>query len=344
MVDRKAAANLLYLPLDKLMQQARRPAPRRAAPAAPRARAAATPAGSVDVRSRDGRAQPRPRIARPGERDDEPHWPRHRRLSLLALMLLSSTLFIVDQRQYAIVFALGEIKEVISEPGLNFKLPPPFQNVRLPRQAHPDARHPEPTASSPPRRRASLVDCVRQVAHHRRRASTTSATAATRCRARDAPDARSCTAALQRRVHQAHRARRVSGERDKIMERRARQGSTDDAKRIGVEIVDVRLKRVDLSPDITESVYRRMESERKRVANELRSTGAAEAREDPRRRRPAARGDPRRGLSRRAEDQGRGRREGVRDLRRGVRRRTASSTRSTAASRRTARASAARAT
>ena len=49
--------------------------------------------------------------------------------ALVALMLLSSMLFIVDQRQYAAVYALGEIKEVITEPGLKFKLPPPFQNV-----------------------------------------------------------------------------------------------------------------------------------------------------------------------------------------------------------------------
>ena len=43
--------------------------------------------------------------------------------------VLSSTVFVVDQRQYAIVFALGEVKQVINEPGLHFKLPPPFQNV-----------------------------------------------------------------------------------------------------------------------------------------------------------------------------------------------------------------------
>ncbi|OYU73401.1 MAG: protease modulator HflC, partial [Burkholderiales bacterium PBB5] len=49
--------------------------------------------------------------------------------ALLALMLLASTLFVVDQRQLAVVYALGEIKEVVSEPGLKFKLPPPFQNV-----------------------------------------------------------------------------------------------------------------------------------------------------------------------------------------------------------------------
>ncbi len=50
-----------------------------------------------------------------------------------------------------------------------------------------------------------------------------------------------------------------------------------NARAIGVEIVDVRLKRVDLPPEVSESVYRRMETERKRVANELRSQGAAEA-------------------------------------------------------------------
>ena len=48
---------------------------------------------------------------------------------VVALLILSSTIFVVDQRRYAIVFALGEIREVISEPGLHLKLPPPFQNV-----------------------------------------------------------------------------------------------------------------------------------------------------------------------------------------------------------------------
>ena len=48
---------------------------------------------------------------------------------LVVLALLSSTLFVVDQRQYAVVYTLAEIKEVITEPGLNFKLPPPFQSV-----------------------------------------------------------------------------------------------------------------------------------------------------------------------------------------------------------------------
>jgi membrane protease subunit HflC len=68
----------------------------------------------------------------------------------------------------------------------------------------------------------------------------------------------------------------VSGEREQIMSR-VRQKTEQDLQRIGVEIIDVRLKRVDLPPDVSESVYRRMEAERKRIANELRSTGAADA-------------------------------------------------------------------
>ena len=48
---------------------------------------------------------------------------------LVLLALLSSMLFVVDQRQFGVVYALGQVKEVISEPGLKFKLPPPLQNV-----------------------------------------------------------------------------------------------------------------------------------------------------------------------------------------------------------------------
>src|SRR6185369_5359811 len=67
----------------------------------------------------------------------------------------------------------------------------------------------------------------------------------------------------------------VSGERDRIMTVVAEKVD-QDVRRIGVGIVDVRLKRVDFVPEISSDVYRRMESERKRVANELRATGQAE--------------------------------------------------------------------
>ena len=68
----------------------------------------------------------------------------------------------------------------------------------------------------------------------------------------------------------------VSGERDKIMEQ-MREKADADARKIGVQIVDVRVKRVELPTEVSDAVYRRMEAERKRVANELRSEGSAEA-------------------------------------------------------------------
>jgi membrane protease subunit HflC len=68
----------------------------------------------------------------------------------------------------------------------------------------------------------------------------------------------------------------ISGERGKVMDAiRAKVGA--EAKQIGADIVDVRLKRVDYADQINNAVYDRMKSERARVANELRSTGAAES-------------------------------------------------------------------
>jgi membrane protease subunit HflC len=104
----------------------------------------------------------------------------------------------------------------------------------------------------------------------------------------------------------------VSGERDKIMEV-LRTKADADARKIGVEVLDVRLKRVDFPLEISESVYRRMDAERKRVANELRATGNAESekiRADADKQREVILAS----LSRRAKDQGRGRCQGFRDV------------------------------
>jgi membrane protease subunit HflC len=68
----------------------------------------------------------------------------------------------------------------------------------------------------------------------------------------------------------------ISEQREQVM-LGIKKKVADDTADIGIEIVDVRLKRVDLLAEISDSVYRRMEAERKRVANELRSTGAAES-------------------------------------------------------------------
>src|SRR6267143_1474969 len=127
---------------------------------------------------------------------------------VIAAALFRLCAFIVDQKHYAIVFELGHINRVISEPGLHFKLPPPFQNVET-------------------------LD--------------------------------------KRTVNDI-----TSRERDKAMEE-IRVSVQDRVKDLGVTIVDVRLKRVDFIPEASESIFHRMESERKRVANEQRSNGAADA-------------------------------------------------------------------
>ena len=187
--------------------------------------------------------------------------------------LASSALFIVDQRQHAIVFQLGEVVDVKTSPGLYFKIPL-VQNVRYfeSRIMTMDTVEPERFITS--EKKNVLVDLfvkwrIVDVKQYYISVRGDEMLAQTRL-------AQTVNSSMRdefgnRTVHDV-----VSGERDKIMEI-MRQKADTDARKIGVEVVDVRLKRVDLPQEVSESVYRRMEAERKRVANELRSTGAAES-------------------------------------------------------------------
>lgn len=189
------------------------------------------------------------------------------------LVLFVATVFTVDQRQYAIVFQLGEIREVISEPGLNFKLPL-IQNVRFYDKRILTLDSPEPERFITAEKKPVLVDsyvkwCIHDVKQFYISVSGDESVARTRL-------SQTVNSGLReefgkRSVHDV-----VSGEREKIMAEVLKKADAD-ARSIGVQIVDVRLKRVDFPQEVSESVYRRMETERKRVANELRSQGAAEA-------------------------------------------------------------------
>ena len=189
------------------------------------------------------------------------------------LVALSASIFTVDQRQYAIIFQLGEVRNVIVEPGLYFKWPL-IQNVRYfdNRILTLDATEPERFITS--EKKNVLVDSFVKwrivdprlyyisVAGDEMRAKTRLA--------------QTVNAGLReefgkRTVHDV-----VSGERDQVMEQ-MREKADLDARKIGVQIIDVRVKRVDLPAEVSESVYRRMEAERKRVANQLRSEGFAES-------------------------------------------------------------------
>ncbi len=189
------------------------------------------------------------------------------------LVILAASIFTVDQRQYAIVFQLGEVREVISVPGLYIKWPM-IQNVRYfdKRILTLDSAEPERFITS--EKKNVLVDSFVKwkiidpklyyisVAGDEARAKT---------RLSQTVNAGLREEFGKRTVHDV-----VSGERDKIMEQ-MRDKADLDARKIGVQIIDVRVKRVDLPTEVSESVYRRMEAERKRVANELRSEGSAEA-------------------------------------------------------------------
>jgi membrane protease subunit HflC len=190
-----------------------------------------------------------------------------------ALVLVSMSAFTVDQRQRAIVFQLGEIKDLIDQPGLYFKFPL-IQNVRYfdKRILTLDTAETERFITS--EKKNVLVDSfvkwrIRDLKQYYISVQGDETRAQTQL-------GQTVKAALQdefskRTVHDV-----ISGERDRIMQV-VREKVDEDMKLIGMQIVDVRLKRVDLPQEVSESVYRRMDAERKSVAAELRSQGFSEA-------------------------------------------------------------------
>ncbi len=192
---------------------------------------------------------------------------------LFVVVLVSTSLFTVDQREYAIVFQLGEVKQIIDEPGLNVKIPL-LQNVRYfdKRILTMDTAEPERFITS--EKKNVLVDLFfkwRIIEPRLYYESVAGDEARARTRLSQTVNAGLREEFGKRTVNDV-----VSGARDQIMED-MRAKADQDARKIGVQILDVRIKRVDLPTEVSDSVYRRMEAERKRVANELRSQGAAEA-------------------------------------------------------------------
>lgn len=192
---------------------------------------------------------------------------------VILALVASSAVFTVDQRQNAIVFQLGEVKEVITRAGLHFKWPL-IQNVRYFDMRILTYDDPEPLRFLTSGNRPVLVDSfvkwrIADVRQYYVSVQGDEFRAATRIRQTVSGSLRDEFGA--RSLHDV-----VSGQRDEIMAK-VRERAGEDLRRIGVELVDVRLKRVDLPQEVSESVYGRMQAERKRIANEQRSTGAAEA-------------------------------------------------------------------
>ena len=195
---------------------------------------------------------------------------------LVLIALASSTLFVVDQRQFGVVYALGQIKDVITEPGLNFKLPPPFQNVSYidKRLLTLDSSDTEPMLTAEKQR--VVIDWyvrwrISEPTEYIRNVGLNEGAGTIQLN-------RVVRNAFQEEVNKRTVKELLSLKREDLMADVKAEvlAKVKGAKPWGIDIVDVRITRVDYVEAITESVYRRMEAERKRVANELRSTGAAE--------------------------------------------------------------------
>lgn len=195
---------------------------------------------------------------------------------LVLLGLASSMMFVVDQRQFGVVYALGQIKDVLTEPGLYFKLPPPLQNVRYidKRLLTLDSSDTESMLTAEKQR--VVIDWyvrwrISDPSEYIRNVGLDENAGALQLN-------RVVRNAFQEEVNRRTVNELLSIKRDALMSDVKREvlEAVRGVKPWGVDVVDVRITRVDYVEAITESVYRRMEAERKRVANELRSTGAAE--------------------------------------------------------------------
>ena len=195
--------------------------------------------------------------------------------ALIGLLLISSMLFVVDQRQVAVIYALGEIKEVITEPGLKFKLPPPFQNVSYIDKRLLTLDSVDAEAMLTLEKQRVVIDWyvrwrVTQPTEYIRNVGLDEKAGANQLN-------RVVRNAFQEEINKRTVKDLLSSKREALMADVKREvlAAVQGAKPWGVDIVDVRITRVDYVDAITDSVYKRMVAERQRVANELRSTGAA---------------------------------------------------------------------
>ena len=195
---------------------------------------------------------------------------------LLLLFLTMATVFVVDQRQFGIVYSFGQVKEVITEPGLKFKLPPPFQNVSYidKRLLTLDSIDAEPMLTAEKQR--MVIDWfvrwrVTEPLEYIRNVGLDEGAGAAQLN-------RVVRNAFQEEINKRTVKEILSVKREELVADVKSEvlKAVKGAKPWGVDVVDVRITRADYVDAITESVYRRMEAERKRLANESRSTGAAE--------------------------------------------------------------------
>lgn len=194
-------------------------------------------------------------------------------LAVIIGFFISSSAFIVDQRTYAMIFQLGEIKRVIKEPGLHWKIPL-VQNVRVFDRRVLTIDGEEPALFNTRDKQNVVVDSyvkwrITDVKRfYQNVGGDQMSIAINRLQ-------QSVNNALYAEIGKRTQNELITSQREQIMSV-VRQRVDAEVRRMGVEIIDVRLKRVDYPQKVLDSVFQRMQAERKRVANELRSEGSAE--------------------------------------------------------------------
>jgi membrane protease subunit HflC len=195
----------------------------------------------------------------------------------IVLTLLASSLFVVDQHRYAVVYALGELRQVIKEPGLHVKLPAPLQNV-----VYLDKRLQTLDTADGERfltaeKRDLLVDAFVKwrIVDPRQYLVAVGGGNPERGAERVAQVVQ---VAMNAEIATRKVGDVVSGQREQLANI-LRERIAANSRQLGVEIVDVRLKRVDFTAQVNNAVYERMKADRIRAANETRSLGVAEAEE-----------------------------------------------------------------
>ena len=193
-------------------------------------------------------------------------------LLVIAATLGASSVYYVDQREKAIVFQFGEIVRSNDEPGIHFKAPL-INNVRF-FDARVQTMDSDPELYLTRAKKNLVVDSfvkwrITNAADYYTRLGGLASNARSRLAQRVNDALRSEFG--NRSVQQV-----ISGDRVEIMDL-VRTAMNREVASLGIEVLDVRLKRVDLDPGISERVYQRMEAERSRVAMDLRARGAEAA-------------------------------------------------------------------
>jgi membrane protease subunit HflC len=191
---------------------------------------------------------------------------------VVVIFTLSQSFFTVDERQKAILFQLGEIVRTDFKPGIHWKIP--FVNNVRKFDSRIQTLDAEPERYLTSEKKNVIVDSfvkwrVKDVALY----YTTMGGDPLRANLRLSQIIKDGLRGefAKRTIQEA-----ISGERSQIMDIITKE-TNDEAKAFGIDIVDVRIKRVDFPQNISDSVYARMRAERQRVAKELRSNGAEAA-------------------------------------------------------------------